>query len=650
MRMGRVVIILKLKENLKNIISWKNIYKFNKKRIFSLKKKEALYIISKTLNNFKFNFKAILYFEICYRLLVAFIFIPLNYFIINNFMKSEGVYALTNKDFLKFGLTPVGMICIVLLVLISFCVIFVEISVLTYIGYMSHKKEKVTLIEGVFNSVSVLPRVIGRGMIELFLITAIIGPLIGVGLCSSLIKELTIPPFITIELSKTISGKLLYAAFIFILAILLFRWVLAIPEIVIENKTGRQCLKDSKVLYKKNKLAIFSYMSVWVIVNLTIVVLIISIFTTIEAVLANIFGESIIFLILGGITLVLFYVSYIVVSLIMMPLFISFLIEIYYKIRKYRVEERDFSTHEDYKGNRIYNFSKKWSRVYLMSSLCVFIIFTGVRGFNVVFDKVIQKNVQVTAHRGSSLKAPENSISSIRFAIEEKADFAEIDVQTTKDNVVVLFHDTNLKRIAKNNSDIKDLTYEEISKMDIGSYFSPDFAGERIPTLESVLQEAKGKIKLNIELKPMKDNDPLPVEVVDLIRKYNMEDEVVITSLDYNMLQQVKEDDPRLKVGYNIVAAIGNIGELNVDFVSVESSLAKPNLIYTMHGMGKEVYAWTVNDEEEAQRMLAIGVDNIITDNVALINDGKNIMDWEEKDHLTFYIESILNIAKYAKI
>lgn len=608
-------------------------------------------MISNTINNFRFNFKSVLYFEICYRLLVAFIFIPLNYFIINKFMKSEGLYTLTNKDFIKFGLTPIGIACMGVLLIIAFCVIFIEVSVLMYISYKSHKKEKVTLIEAIFNSFAILPRAIGRGMIPLFLITAVIGPLIGIGLCSSLIKELTIPPFITIELYKTSLGKLMYLLFFIVLIILFFRWVLAIPEIIVEKKSGIQCIKDSKELYKNNRIKLFLYLTVWLVLSLTSIIFTTSIFSTIEIFLSDTFGEeSIIFLILGGLFLLIFYICYIVISLITMPIFISFLLEIYYKLRKYNVEERDFSTNEDYEKNRIYRLFKSWSKIYLNGSLCIFIIFTGVRGFNVVFNRVIQKDVQVTAHRGSSLKAPENSISSIRFAIEEKADFAEIDVQTTKDNVVVLFHDTNLKRIAKNNNAIKDLTYEEVSKIDNGSYFNSEFEGEKIPTLESVIKESKGKIKLNIELKPMKENDPLADEVVKLIEKYKMQSEVVITSLDYNSLQVVKREDPTIKVGYIIVAAIGNVSELNVDFISAESSLVKSKLIYAMHSLGKEVHCWTVNSEEEAQRMLSFGVDNIITDDVPLIEEVKDTAEWEEIGYLGFYIESILNIAKYAKI
>lgn len=616
-----------------------------------LPKREVVAIFKNTASNFRFNFKSVVYFEICYRLLTAFIFVPINYFIVDKFMKSEGRYSLSNREFVNFALTPKGIACILLLILAAFSVIFIEISVLTYIGYKSHKKEKVTLIEGVFNSFGVLPRVIRSGMFSLLFITAFVGPLIGVGLSSSLIKELTIPAFITVELFKTNMGKACYIAFITVIVLVLLRWVLAIPAIIIENKGGRQSLRDSRNLYRRNKLTMFIYMFAWVIVSSTITYVIMGLFMVIEISVANLIGpESFEFLVLGGMIFVLFYISYIVISLIIMPAFISFLIEIYYKLKNYHVNERTFPSHEDYRRNKIYAAAKKYSKVYVRASICVFIVFMSYMGFNVVFNKVIDKEIMVTAHRGGGFKAPENSISAIRAAIDEKADYAEIDVQTTKDDEVVLFHDVNLKRFSKDNRAVKDMTYEELSKIDIGASFNSEFTGERIPTLDSVLREAKGRLKLNIELKPMKNNDVLAEEVVKLVQQYDMENEVVITSMNYDVLQTVKMEEPEIKTGYIIVAALGNVQDLHVDFLSIESSMIKSKLVYAMHGMGKEVHAWTVNNSEEAAQMIKLGVDNIITDDVGLVEDAKDLSRWEEKDHLGMYIESIMNVTKYGKI
>ena len=622
----------------------KNSYKY-------LRKKEMIRLGKNTYTNIRFNFKSVICFEMCYKILVSFLFVPINYLIVNRFMKAEGIFALTNKEFIKFATTPIGIISTILLMIIAFLVIFIEISVLTYVAHKSHKKEKITLIEGIFNSFAIIPKTLGFSMVPLFLITVVIGPLIGVGFCSSLIRRLTIPPFVILELSKTMAGKALYVLFMLAILILLFRWVLAIPELIIENKSAKECLRNSRLFYRKNKLTLLVYTGIWTAINSIVFEVLRYVFSMIEIVLAKVLGDhTIAYLILGGFTLVFFYTLHVLISIIMMPIFMSFLVELFYKIRSGKVEERNFSTNEDYCRNFLYKISKAIGGTYLQISIIIFIIFVGIKGADVIFNKTIHIDTQITAHRGSTLKAPENSISAIREAIREGADFAEIDIQTTKDNVPVLFHDINLKRINGSNKEIKDLTYEEVEKIDNGSYFNSEFEGEKIPSLESVLKEAKGKIKLNIELKPMRKIDTVALKTIELIKRYNMEDEVVVTSLDYDCLMEAKSYDPMIKYGYIIAMSVGEIRNLDVDFISIESSLVKPELVTKLHNMHKEIHVWTVNNKDTAREMVSLGVNNIITDNVDLVRSVKYSMNWSGRNYLQFYLESILNIGRYTRI
>ncbi|MGL5380779.1 glycerophosphoryl diester phosphodiesterase membrane domain-containing protein, partial [Clostridium sp.] len=197
-------------------------------------KRETKGLIRNTYKNFTFNIKAVIYFELLYRLISTFLFVPINMFLINNFMGQMGVVSITNTDLLKFGTTSKGIIYSFLLVVVSFIAIFIEMSVLTYIGYKSHKKERVTLLEACINSLKILPQTFNRGMIFIVLVAGVIGPVTGVGLYSSLIKSLTIPPFITLELFKTTGGKVFYVLIMVILVVLLLRWILSIPAVIIE--------------------------------------------------------------------------------------------------------------------------------------------------------------------------------------------------------------------------------------------------------------------------------------------------------------------------------------------------------------------------------------------------------------------------------
>ena len=116
------------------------------------------------------------------------------------------------------------------------------------------------------------------------------------------------------------------------------------------------------------------------------------------------------------------------------------------------------------------------------------------------------------------------------------ADYSEIDVQTTADGIVVLCHDLNLKRVAGVDRTLGSMTYSQLEQLDVGSHFSPEFKGERIPALREVLEACKGRMKLNIELKNIGNDTSLPEQVAALVREYGMEEQCVITSVKLGYL------------------------------------------------------------------------------------------------------------------
>ena len=157
-------------------------------------------------------------------------------------------------------------------------------------------------------------------------------------------------------------------------------------------------------------------------------------------------------------------------------------------------------------------------------------------------DKAIpDSTVEVTAHRGGARIAPENTISAMEAAVNALADYAEIDVQETRDGEIVLLHDTNLSRVTGVDAKIWDLTYAEVSQLDAGIKFHKKFRGEKIPSLGEVLDYCRGKIRLNIELKYNGHNPDIVPKVVRLIEEHDFVDSCVITSMNYSFLEQVKD-------------------------------------------------------------------------------------------------------------
>lgn len=231
-----------------------------------------------------------------------------------------------------------------------------------------------------------------------------------------------------------------------------------------------------------------------------------------------------------------------------------------------------------------------------------------------------QAQIAVTAHRGGAKMAPENTMSAMKYAVESLADYAEIDVQETKDGQVVLLHDTNLKRTTGLNADIWDLTYDEVSQLDAGVKFNKKFRGEQIPTLDEVIKYCRGKIKLNIEVKYNGHNKNIVKKVVKIIEDNDFYDNCVLTSMNYKFLQQAKKENPEIRTGYTLRMTYGDLSNVeDVDFFSVKHTYINRQFVEEVHRLGKEVYAWTLNYQGDMQRMIGLGVDNIITDEPELV-------------------------------
>ncbi|MCI8465926.1 MAG: hypothetical protein HFI63_08735 [Lachnospiraceae bacterium] len=229
---------------------------------------------------------------------------------------------------------------------------------------------------------------------------------------------------------------------------------------------------------------------------------------------------------------------------------------------------------------------------------------------------------KITSHRGNSFEAPENTLPAIEAAIDSMSDYVEIDVQETKDDVVVVYHDASLKRITGVRGRLWEYTYGELLLMDFGGWFSEEFTGTSIPTLAEVLNVCQGQINMNIELKADHYSDTLVEETLKLIEEYGMESQVVVSSTSYRYLKEVKELNPDIETGYILTAAYGTYFEdENIDFFSIRSGFVTERLVESAHAYGKKVHAWTVNTRGELNRMKRLQVDNIITDRPVLARE-----------------------------
>jgi glycerophosphoryl diester phosphodiesterase len=238
--------------------------------------------------------------------------------------------------------------------------------------------------------------------------------------------------------------------------------------------------------------------------------------------------------------------------------------------------------------------------------------------FSLLDDIQAADDLIIVAHRGAAGKAPENTLASVKQAMEDKTDWVEIDVQESRDGYIVVVHDSDFMKLAKNDLKVWDGTLAQIQAIDIGSWFSSDFSDERVPLLKDVLKAAKGKAKVVIELKYYGHDQYLEQRVVDIVEEMDMVNDIAIMSLKYEGIQKVRKLRPDWTIGLLSAQVLGNMNAIDADFLAVNASMAKPAFIRTSQEAGKKVFVWTVNDKMAMFRLMSLGVDGIITDEPAL--------------------------------
>jgi glycerophosphoryl diester phosphodiesterase len=239
-----------------------------------------------------------------------------------------------------------------------------------------------------------------------------------------------------------------------------------------------------------------------------------------------------------------------------------------------------------------------------VAGACGIYLLLGVRG---------RDDIVVIAHRGAAASAPENTMAAVEKALEQGADFVEIDVQETADGEVVVAHDSDFMKVAKVPTKVWEATWADLQEIDIGSWFAPEYAGERVPRLSDVLARAKGRGRVTIELKYYGHDRQLEQRVIDQVVGMDAIEDVIVMSLSYEGVQKFRRLRPGWTVGLLAAKAIGDLTTLDADFLAVNTGIATRAFVRRAHARGKEVFVWTVDDPVRMFQLMNLGVDGIIT-------------------------------------
>ncbi|WP_195574220.1 glycerophosphodiester phosphodiesterase [Paenibacillus sp. 1001270B_150601_E10] len=564
-----------------------------------------------------------LIFELVYKLLTIVVFLPVLSVLFNKILDWGDFNAIANFDLLRFVFSRYGLISIVVMAPIAFLLIYTEFAVLIYIAYYG-ALGKTARIRAVLQQVLIrLPRVWRFGTLGTILYLLLLFPLLDVGFGASLLPGIQIPNFITGELMKTGSGIALLSAVGFVIFILNLVSIYALPILVLE-KSERfwPAMKKSARLFWRSKWSLIKVMIEWFLLTVIAGLIIVGMIFGIVLFFAY---ESLSEVWTGFLLSTLVSVGLYGLSLLFTPLFISFITCLY---RRYSDPNdidpslRKLDRHSSLRGARTQLFVKR-NRSKLVTFLLAVLIAISW-GITTVWNTIGEPpdDFVIMAHRGDIRSGVENTMEAFEGAIRAEADLIELDLLQTKDGKLAVIHDTNLKRLAGRNVNVYDLTLEELQKIPLSEN---GFIGH-VPSFEEVLQVLQGRIKLNVELKIHGQEDSNYVKTfVDTVRRYQAEQDIIVQSVEYDIVQDVKDMAPDLKVGYVIFATLSpKLHSFRADFFVIEESFVNAGRIASAKLAGRPLYVWTVNSTDAVQHFYTLGVDGIITD---ITSDARQVIN-----------------------
>ncbi|HDR7318380.1 glycerophosphoryl diester phosphodiesterase membrane domain-containing protein [Bacillus zanthoxyli] len=567
-------------------------------------------VMSHSFQTVKFAFWNVLTFQLAYKLLAAIVFVPLFGIIFNKLLYFGGYANATNDELLAFLKTPYGILAIVILSLLALFLIFTEFAVLIIISYFAHKRQKVKLRPILYKTVTYLPTLFTYCLPGFILYAVVLLPLLNMGYETALIPQIQIPNFITGELFKTTMGQVGYYTFFAVVAYLNLRWIFVLPIVVLEQKPFRTAARKSAALVKESFFKVLFFLvgffiSIGIVYILFFGIYLLCLwgvyeFTNPEGTFA-LLAESTISVFLTS-TLYLF-------SFIVTPFYIMAITRLY--LQKVPVEDVLLEEGLDYsktKADKCFFQKHRWK---FISVYIVGIITAGmVVAFIVTFISNPYKEPIIMAHRGYISKGVENTKEAVQGAIDAKADYAEIDVLQTKDGELAVIHDLKLKRLANANVHVSDLTMDELRQLTL----SQDGFSGQISTLDEIIKLAKGKIKLNIEVKLHGGEKDFVNKVLKAIKDNEFEKQCVIQTLHYPLIKEFKRANSDIKVGYILYASRANLKNVKADFYVAEEYMLNKKLVKEARKLNKPIYVWTVNDMESLKAYYKLNVDGIITD------------------------------------
>ena len=490
---------------------------------------------------------------------------------------------------------PLSLVALVLFAIVFAFLFMLEMRTMIALIYLSRTDQHLSFKKVFRQSFGRLKDFSGWNLLHFLFYMLLTLPVAGLLIGSTLTDGLYIPNFITGEFSKTIAGSIGLFLVQVLLIYLNLRLIYTVPNIVIEELPFGTAMRKSWEMTRKGGirlvLRIFSFEF---ILSLTAILLILGLVfasSQLDKTGQHIWVQTI-FLVLIRLYIFLFSVMSKLGTL-------GIILDNGWEAPSRSVIKT--------RGSR------KMKGLFVLTFLFL-LTQSGMAAYDLATLEV-NDQVKIVAHRGYVAKGVENSLEALEAAAKEKASYVEMDILLTKDHQFVVMHDYNLKRLAGVDKDVKDMTLAEVQ----GLKNQQDGHTSHIPSFEEFVTRAKElKMPLLVELKP---HGAEPENYVDLfvqkMKDLGVEKDYPTMSLDLSVMEKVEKKAPEIKTGYVIPIQFGQFENTSVDFFAIEDFSYQEDLVTQAHEMKKELYVWTINDEQKLTAYLQRPVDGIITDEVA---------------------------------
>lgn len=600
-------------------------------------------ILKQTWRIIRYNIGSLLLFEIGYRVTTFFLVMQFVRLLMDISLKQQDFSYLTAENYREFLQYPLSIVFLLVVLLVILILFFVEVAALLSGFLYSGQGKKLYagdfLLLGVKKTVSFFR----YSKVSWLVCAACSAPFLAAYFIIREISYIKILEFTARQIYKEIGSPVFLYISIGLLLVCSFLFVFALPYCILKKeKSWQGFLNGIRLLKARWKKILSGFFVLHIFMLLFIIVTYASVMALVTAGVFLWKSEA------TKISSIFIYSDYINMALgiyagaVQLIGSIAFVYTVYSKFHAQRWEEIPL-----YLKMQHYQWFSKLGRRKAAGILTAIVVLLECGYFGaliVTHDTTLSHltaDTEITAHRGGAWKAPENTISALQYTIDCGADYAEIDVQETKDKELIILHDDSFKRTAGVKKNVWDMTLKEVEKLDAGASFHKKFRGEKIPEFTEVLKFCKGRLDLNIEIKYNGKNKGIVNKVVRAIKENHFEEHCVVTSMNYQFLKQIKKIAPEIRTGYIMTMTYGNIeGMKAADFFSVKHTYVNERFVTQAHALGKEVHVWTVNYKGDAKRMLDIGVDNIITDDPIMVRKVQN----QESGGSTRYPE----LLKYA--